>query len=98
MLRVVVFSVALEQLHLNGLTMRLTWIGFYTRELRDIYNVYIAMRTSLYAAHCFMHAVHVQFDELHDRVKEDMRGKVEVYRKRLDKEKWEDYQKELTEH
>ena len=40
----------------------------------------------------------MQFDELHDRVKEDVRGKVEVYRKRLDKEKWEDYQKGLTEY
>ena len=40
----------------------------------------------------------MQFDELHDGVKEDVRGKVEMYRKRLDKEKWEDYQKGLTEH
>ena len=40
----------------------------------------------------------MQFDELHDGVKEDVRRKVEVYRKRSGKEKWEDYQNGLTEY
>ena len=30
-------------------------------------------------------------------MKEDLRGKVEVYRDRLDKEKWSDYQKGMIE-
>ena len=39
----------------------------------------------------------MQFDEFHDKIKEDLRGKVELYRDKLDKEKWEEYQKAMTE-
>lgn len=40
----------------------------------------------------------VQCDEFHDSIKKELRGKVELYRGRLSKEKWEDYYKEVTEY
>lgn len=48
--------------------------------------------------HCITLCLFLQFDEFHDRVKEDLRGRVEVYREREEKEKWSDYQKTLIEY
>ena len=60
-------------------------------------GIILALKRPEHCTVCTAYIV-MQFDELHNGIKEDVRGKVEVYRKRLDKEKWEDYQKELTEY
>ena len=41
---------------------------------------------------------HLQFDELHETVKHDMRAKVELFDGKEPNEKWEDYQTKLIEH
>lgn len=40
----------------------------------------------------------LQFDEFCEKFKTDLRGEIEVYPDKKEKEKWEDYQKAMIEH